>query len=101
MYQFCQNYFTEISFFYIRKSKIETDREFLKSRFAHARRVPGTRSFHRFKPIGLNVLEMMRSSDQIDDSFTLNFEILVRIEHHRSSVETMSRACLIRIGGLG
>ena len=87
MYKFCQNYFTEISFFYIQKSEIETGREFLKSRFAHARRVPGTRSFHRFKPIGLNVLEVMRSSDQQDDSLTLNFEILDRKRRCRNQID--------------
>ena len=39
MYQFCQNYLTEISFFYIQKSKIETDRDFLKSRIIFSQNI--------------------------------------------------------------
>lgn len=66
MYNFCRNKFKDIIFFYIPKSDIDEDREFLKTRFLYTQRIPGTRSFHRFKPINSSNIEVMRSSDQVD-----------------------------------
>ena len=41
-----------------------------------AKRIPGTRSFHRFRPINSTTLEIMRTSDQENSSIRFEFENL-------------------------
>ena len=43
--------------------------------FARAKRIPGTRSCHRFNPISSSILEIMRTSDEDDCPIKCNLEI--------------------------
>ena len=74
MYNFCNLHFKEITFFYISKSIIDKERENLQPRFMRAKTIPGTRSFHRFRPINNSGLEIMRTSDQETHSIRFDFE---------------------------
>ena len=58
MYNFCKQHFNEITFFTFLQRK--------SARYAQAKRIPVARSYHRFRPIGSSILEIMRTSEQED-----------------------------------
>ena len=74
MFNFCKLLSSDITFFYLSKSDVDTERKFLQARFASAKTIPGTRSFHRFRPLNSSVLDIMRTSDQENFSLRFDFE---------------------------
>ena len=59
----------------ILKNEIDEVRNTLQSRYARAKRIPGTRSCHRFNPISSSILEIMRTSNEDDYPVKCNLEI--------------------------
>ena len=73
MFNFYKLHCSDITFFYMSKSDVDTERKFLQARFASAKTIPGTRSFHRFRPLK-SALDIMRTSDQENLSLRFDYE---------------------------
>ena len=66
MYKFCSNKIKDITFVLI-DVKILTDlREVLNRRFLHGDTLPGTMSFHHYRPLSETTIAFKRTSEHTD-----------------------------------
>lgn len=77
MYNFCKSLFSKINFFFLKEEEIETKRMMLETRFQMGQTIPGTRSFHYFKPASHEVITAKRVSS--DSEILLKQNIFMTI----------------------
>ena len=73
MLTFCKTNIPGIEFIYISKERMEEVRVELRERFAMGHTIPGTRSYHFFRPVSTNVIAYKRTAE--DDAFAGSFNI--------------------------
>lgn len=71
VFKFCVEHKNDINFYLLPKEKISVTRQELESRFAEAKTITGTRSFHYFEPLSETSIGTKRMS--ADEKFTLVF----------------------------
>ena len=76
-----------IEFFYISKKRMEEVRLELKGRFALGQTIPGTRSYHFFKPVSSNVVAFKHTVE--DDAFAGSFNITGETDFDGMNTETV------------
>ena len=62
LFDFCESNIQGIKCFYVCSSDIERNRLFLEKRFKESKRIPGTRSYHSFVPVGKGKFRVSRVS---------------------------------------
>ena len=72
-YEFCQSSMPSIEFFYISKEDLGPVREYLQSRYELGSTVPGTCSFHLFKPVDVGVISYKTTADDANFCGTFYF----------------------------
>lgn len=62
VYKFCEQHIENIKYWFLSTEKISESRCQLENRFALAKTVPGTRSYHQFEPVSSSSIRMKRES---------------------------------------
>ncbi|KAK2721504.1 hypothetical protein QYM36_003703 [Artemia franciscana] len=74
VYDFCKVNIEKINFHFIDKKNAEAFRLKLASRFLTIKTIPGTRSFHYFKPLNTNEIEIRRTTDSPNPTLMFSFD---------------------------
>jgi hypothetical protein len=74
VYEFCKMNIEKINFQFIDKIKSDALRLELAARFSTTRTIPGTRSFHHFKPLHSNNIEIKRTTDSPNPAVIFSFQ---------------------------
>lgn len=74
VYNYCEKNIENIHFHFIDKKDADSLRLELEKRFSTTRTIPGTRSFHNFKPLQTNNLEIRRTTDSLNPALIFSYQ---------------------------
>lgn len=75
LYDFCKSHIKNIKFHFLGREQVNITRRSLQSRFKDVLGLPGTRSFHNFKPLdSLGTIESRRISTDEEPAITFNLK---------------------------
>lgn len=73
VYNFCKEKIDNITFHFLDKTGVDLLRNKLEDRFGTTRTIPGTRSFHNYKPLSSDLLEIRRVTESEKPSLVFSF----------------------------
>lgn len=73
VFSFCKAKIDNITFHFLDKINVDSLRKNLEERFLTTRTIPGTRSFHYYKPLSSDLLEIRRVTDSEKPSLVFSF----------------------------
>ena len=62
MFDFCENNFKDIKFFFIESSDVKDKENFLESRFEQSLTIVGTQKMHKFIPLNNGKIKVFETS---------------------------------------